>query len=1251
MFTSSWYQTAFFCTVSFWVLHLPLAPAMTLEDVAFNHTFEKGLTATLGRGHVEPVEVVGAPEVVAGRDGGKAVKLRNGLDAVGFALPDNLNPEHGALSFWLSSGGNWEGAMANLLQLLFHTDGDDPAQRMVLQTIWHHRGLALIGYNQGEIIGGFPQGTQETRAPLWMHHDAASTLQEGEWYHYLYTWREGHVVAYLNGVRAATFTHPGLRFRDLGDRFYLGWKREPDAVPGDMNFGKLFYDTGCAPKAMPDANTPWESLIADFTIFRTYIYEHQAARIYEHGAVEYARRAEPSPVEMSAAYYQSLEECVVEIVAVSSATTVGELRLENEAGDVVRRHPFRVSGDEISVTARVALTGLPVGVYSIHAHLDSSGFETPKHKIEKVSPDWLGNTLGAEDVVLHPWTPVEVTPLAGGHGHLVSVWGRDYEMRGALPTSILSQGDELLNAPVAFLIDGGQGNAEVDWSAPKVREHTDTRVVMVSRARSAGYDIEAVTRVEYDGMLWTELNFAANTGSEIHAMRVEVPMARNYCVFKQWSTLRDLWFPEEPMHASFALTPYLFVGNDDAGIQWFAESDQWWHLKDTGKALEISPTETGGVMRIHMVNDPVVMPDTFTIAFGLMATPVRPRPENWRGWGWRGFTAPENHNPQWLGYSQTSVAPGWLVARHVAPGHMLTGDRLPDMDNRAGTLPFSSTLFFGARHYQEPDLNHYFPEVRQFRDEWLSVPHVIRLGSKPGWNELHMNPTSSYIDFYCWMFEHMLANTEAGGLYVDGYAGNRRSANREAGFGYVDRDGTVKPTWPILAGRELYRRTSAILLRHRGPEGVYMIHHATTMIMPVLSFVNSIYDGEFTGWGDIGEAVRKHGLPAGHSEDRIRAILNMRPFGHVPYIDSRNLYRHIEADVDARFGGKRPEGYTASGRDMIARYLQSDVHAVRIPTADIARELRHVMDRWGIAQPGVAFLPYWSDTPAATINDGGRIGGYVNRKRGTVLLIVIGGRGGSPSRALDGSQGLNPCEIVLDLDQFGFVPNGFRVFNAESRREYPATDNQISLDRAPGELLFLQIDVVDPAERPVAALRRQPTAADLPTGPKSSPSPADVNWMGPGAANPTLPALHFTGASFKSGSEPDAFRGIAWGTPVEQVEGLTLLTTTEYGTAFYAKADEKRSFENAALNGIYYGFDQGCFQAALLRVDVPRGTEPQQRFDVLKKTVFDTFGEGCPRNTYAWGEEYLWQGDQAEVYLGRDAIHGKGWLLIQQRVR
>ena len=38
-------------------------------------------------------------------------------------------------------------------------------------------------------------------------------------------------------------------------------------------------------------------------------------------------------------------------------------------------------------------------------------------------------------------------------------------------------------------------------------------------------------------------------------------------------------------------------------------------------------------------------------------------------------------------------------------------------------------------------------------------------------------------------------------------------------------------------------------------------------------------------------------------------------------------------------------------------------------------------------------------------------------------------------------------------------------------------------------------------------------------------------------------------------------------------------------------------------------------------------------------------------NTYAWGEEYLWQGDRSEVYLGRDATYGRCSLLIKERTK
>ena len=81
-------------------------------------------------------------------------------------------------------------------------------------------------------------------------------------------------------------------------------------------------------------------------------------------------------------------------------------------------------------------------------------------------------------------------------------------------------------------------------------------------------------------------------------------------------------------------------------------------------------TKEGPVLRLNVIRDRVDMPAEFSLSFGLMGSPVRPRPANWRGWGTatrRRMGDHERFKPMGLDYSWWSVSPGWLVPNSRDP--------------------------------------------------------------------------------------------------------------------------------------------------------------------------------------------------------------------------------------------------------------------------------------------------------------------------------------------------------------------------------------------------------------------------------------------------------------------------------------------------------------------------------------------------------------------------------------------------------
>jgi hypothetical protein len=987
-------------------------PALALDtnDIGFHAGFQDGLKADIAKGKAEPVEVIGKPEIVEGRGGGKALRLVNGVDAVGFAAAGNLNAKEGAISFWLSAE-NWDGSMSDALQLFLHTNGGNAEQQLVLQTLWPRRRLTSILYDQGKVVGGFPEGVCSCAAPFGRANDAMSILRKGEWYHYLVTWRDGAIAIYFNGAQAAERLSGGIAARDLGDTLYLGWKKES---------GKLFIDPGCDDKALPLAAKPWVSLLADVTVFNTFLLPNQVEKIHAEGAVAYAARGEAAVLALNGEFYQTRSELAVTLLAPGRAEKQGEIVISDAAGKPVKRQPFALKPEESQLALDIAMPELPLGTYTVKAVYGDKRETTPI-TFEKVRPEWLGNQLGAENVVLRPWTPVKVEKLAGGRT-TVTVWNRVYTFGNSpLPVSIVSAGQELLARPVELA-----GVTSATWEATTVEAPTPTRAIVRSRGTVAGYAVEGVSTLEYDGFLWCDLKFTAPAAKTVESLRLDMELPAAIAKFLHYPCRRDVTWPKakEPWSGAFGQDSwYLYAMNERVGLHWAAESDQWWHATDAGKQMEVSATKDGGLMRINFVRDAIEMPKTFTLGFSLMATPVRPRPENWRGMGnanpyRRGH--PERYTPFGLDYGPWSVAPGWVK---------VTPDREKELKpwdpkKPTGWLPFTSGCFYGLHPFGAKDINVWFPEWRQFDAEWSRMTSPHRNDADAFWSEGMCQPSPSFIEHYAWDVENFLKKSNARGFYFDGYPGEYASANLKMGFGYRGRDGKTRPTMPLRAGREMMRRVYALLQKHRGDDGILLMHPAMSLGIPILSFSQAIYDGEFLMWGDLNEAMVKKGPTATLTVDRLQTVLNYRQSGHVFLLDSRATSGHTKN--------------LGQARRVMAEFLLHDIQAWGNING-YNPDFEHPLDWFGLADPAIEYIGYWDAAPAVVV-DGGRVSAYVNRRTGKVLLVCTndGPWGRAPENfGAPGKTAPQWYHAKLNLKRLGLQKGKFKAFDAESLGSLP----------------------------------------------------------------------------------------------------------------------------------------------------------------------------------------------------------------------
>jgi hypothetical protein len=102
------------------------------------------------------------------------------------------------------------------------------------------------------------------------------------------------------------------------------------------------------------------------------------------------------------------------------------------------------------------------------------------------------------------------------------------------------------------------------------------------------------------------------------------------------------------------------------------------------------------------------------------------------------------------------------------------------------------------------------------------------------------------------------------GLYNDGLASCIWSSqNLYARSGYVDEDGSLRPTVPIFASREGMKRLYRVV-KGRMPDGIICNHCSHNMTLPTMSFSDIYYTGEHENYENLVNArLRFCGRPWG----------------------------------------------------------------------------------------------------------------------------------------------------------------------------------------------------------------------------------------------------------------------------------------------------------------------------------------------------------------------------------------------------
>jgi hypothetical protein len=901
-------------------------------------SFDEGYDGSGRAGKVAAVPD-GKPELAPGKVG-KALKSGPGTGYVDYPTAGLITPAGGTVEMWVCPL-DWKPEDTEF-HVFFDTHGEGA--------------LYLYKYYDGNNL--LTLTCANTNGPYSSCVFPLKDWKPGQWHHIAGTWSPLGVMTYVDGKAAAKVPTGGDLPVTLGERFRIG--DHPWHLPRQSS-----------------------SLIDEV---RVYDRPLSAAHIAAHFAGNEAFTA-PLTADLATLTLEVLPETLQVTARVTTGgADVEDARLGARCA-AVRRGGALPAAAPVSrfaagqATQTLALPAQEPGEYEVVAAVLLDGQPAFELRRSVVIPEtsWRGNRYGLEDRVIPPWTPLQAGPTQ------FECWGRKTEFGpAALPVQITSAGEALLARPITLAAT--VAGKPVVWTRQSLRlgPSTATRAEwsgeLIGSAGDQPVNLTVSLAAEYDGVLVVDLSGADFAGLALEQFSLEIPVPAERALYRhrwgaEWAGPAGAVPAGEGVVDQAAFIPYAWLGDNDRGLFWFCESDQFWPNGESGNAFETVRGPGEVVLRLNLLAAGQKLPADWVYRFGLQATPVKPIAKDWRKWRLlpaKGgnvsilWPTPQPDSLRYYGYPEAATPE--LFGQGISALHA----------KNVKAVPYLCLSFVSAACPEWP----FFSKTWAMGSADTGSSDVAAYGAAFA---MASPVGTDYADFIVGKTAQFAERYGIDGLYHDN-THPYGSPSLEAGCGYL-RDGKRRPTYPILGYRALYRRMYNVA-KAWPRETFTMAHMSGKVTIPILAYDDSYLDGEhFRG------RVKDSYMDM-FSLETFRAEFMGRQWGILPYFLP-------EFDADR---AKLIE----PTRGLMALLMAHDVGvwAIWCNTA-VVDEAYAALDEFGTVE--AEFLPYFAAVPPAATELADVIVSGYRRADGRVLLVVAN----LSREARTGVVRLNPAGLKL----------------------------------------------------------------------------------------------------------------------------------------------------------------------------------------------------------------------------------------------
>jgi len=852
----------------------------------------------------------------------------------------------------------------------------------------------------------------------FVNDSLGTEYHDGAWYHIVMTWRGDETGLYVNGEEAATSA--GVPLVTSGNK----------GVGTQIQFNP--YRT--------------EAQIDEVYLYDRALLKEEAANCFNRyrnpGAM--VKDVRLKPVVLAAVYMPSYRALYYRLTPNTPAESLRSvtLTLTDERGKELLRRDVPLSKDE----QKLDTPDLGDGTYTLAVSVPGEGGKLVRSDtfefVRKVF-SWEKSKLGVTDEVYPPFTPVSA------EGDKVGVVQRTHKMNAfGLWDSVVSKGREILAAPMSLRYTTAAGEGKWNKTGGKFTERKPNRAAWSARAEADALAVAATSSIEMDGCMKVEMELAPGKKPvPIEKLWIDIPLkASEAPLFHEvadgprinysgatpagqgvvWDSTKARFYTK--WLNSFV--PYIWLGGEERGLAWFAESDRGWiTAKDGGKApiQEIVREGDRLILRVYLINVQATLAGPHKLVFGLQASPTKPMPENWRKKiaDIPGGLAVVPWGGLHCAY-QTPYRNDWQIVDKIVEARA-TGKvdqawfeqyaKEKDPPPAYGTWPWiSNVMHFAGRAANtgpKKPLTVYQEEMASstVREEWFVfdgewtpaaqplikgkrslTPESIFRGGKEVGTSAGITFGRSYQDFGCWSANEWLKRGVS--LYWDNTYPHV-SYNFRTTAAYVAENGQVQPCLILWDQREYQKRVWNLLQQWRKvrPEPLEWVEHMTnTLVLPIHTWGTANLDHEL-------------GSDRPFAPDWLRTeCLGLQggsyPMSLYPVIGNENkLLKDAPEEVKAR-----------------VEWAMRAVH-------EIQREgpLEKLLAEFGYGTPEVVVHNYWEERPALAVDSADVKWLALARPADGKLLIVLA----------SWSEGAVKAQLAINWANLGLKPAG-RIVNAES---------------------------------------------------------------------------------------------------------------------------------------------------------------------------------------------------------------------------